>query len=95
MEPLQDYQIKYPSFAEEIQKIDFFNIPEFIKDFTAFQISFSRKKVSILLFGETSSGKTSFANALISIREAPDKSYFFQNELLKLLPMCELLFLGY
>ena len=89
MEPNQDQNFKYRSFAEEIEKIEFFKNPQFTKEFSALQRSFSRNNVSILLFGETSSGKTSFANLLISLRQYPDKSYGFQKELLNLLPICE------
>ena len=89
MESDKDKNFEYRSFAEEIAKIEFFKKPEFTNEFSALQRSFDRNNVSILLFGETSSGKTSFANLLISLRQNPDKSYYFQKELLHLLPTCE------
>ena len=53
MEPIQNSQIKCQSFAEEMQQIIvFLNDQEITKQFKEIQSSFSRKKVSIMLFGE-------------------------------------------
>ena len=69
---------------EEIKNHEIFTFPDFSKNLEKLKKNLQRTKVSILLFGETSAGKTTFANLLCSYREK-NSDYPFLKEF-KILP---------
>lgn len=80
---------KCHKYIEKIKESDLHSLyPKLSDDLDELKKNLISQKVSIILFGGTSSGKTTFANLLCSYDENK-KDYPFNKELLEILPQAD------